>query len=316
MTTDTKKNVGVIVGRFQVHRLTEGHKEIIDYVLSQGHRINILVLGNPPRDVHSTKNNPLPYLSRKQMIEEAYPGKFIICYKTDVRSDEEWSKGLDKLILSNTDGNKDVVLYGSRDSFINHYSGQFDCVEYQQRVTFSGSKLREELAKDIGTSEDFRKGCIYSTQKNWAFHFPTVDCAIFSDNTFSKLYLAKKEGEKLYRFPGGFIDSKDTSYEEAAIREAKEETNLDCVIKDYICSCKIADWRYRSEQEKIMTVLYAMIATNSSAKACDDIAELHLKDISELKMEDIDPIHQELFKNVLKFVQKETKTGWTDKSIL
>lgn len=90
--TNKQNAIGVIVGRFQVHKLTEGHKEILDFVLSQNHYMNILVLGNPPRDVRCTKNNPLPYVSRKRMIEEEYPGKFEICYKTDVMSDEESAK--------------------------------------------------------------------------------------------------------------------------------------------------------------------------------------------------------------------------------
>ena len=100
--TNKQNAIGVIVGRFQVHKLTEGHKEILDFVLSQNHYMNILVLGNPPRDVRCTKNNPLPYVSRKRMIEEEYPGKFEICYKTDVMSDEEWSSDLDKQILAIT----------------------------------------------------------------------------------------------------------------------------------------------------------------------------------------------------------------------
>lgn len=47
--TNKQNAIGVIVGRFQVHKLTEGHKEILDFVLSQNHYMNILVLGNPPR---------------------------------------------------------------------------------------------------------------------------------------------------------------------------------------------------------------------------------------------------------------------------
>lgn len=158
--------------------------------------MNILVLGNPPRDVRCTKNNPLPYVSRKRMIEEEYPGKFEICYKTDVMSDEEWSSDLDKQILAITNGNSDVILYGSRDSFIEHYTGQFETYEYQQKLTLSGTKLREELKKNIGTSEDFRRGCIYATQNNWTYYYPTVDCAIFTDDSYSKIYLAKNPVKK------------------------------------------------------------------------------------------------------------------------
>ena len=50
---------GVIVARFQVAELTEGHKQILDYVLSKGHNQNILFLGVSP--TRATKNNPLDY---------------------------------------------------------------------------------------------------------------------------------------------------------------------------------------------------------------------------------------------------------------
>lgn len=55
--TNKQNAIGVIVGRFQVHKLTEGHKEILDFVLSQNHYMNILVLGNPPRDVRCSKTS-------------------------------------------------------------------------------------------------------------------------------------------------------------------------------------------------------------------------------------------------------------------
>ena len=297
--TNKQNAIGVIVGRFQVHKLTEGHKEILDFVLSQNHYMNILVLGNPPRDVRCTKNNPLPYVSRKRMIEEEYPGKFEICYKTDVMSDEEWSSDLDKQILAITNGNSDVILYGSRDSFIEHYTGQFETYEYQQKLTLSGTKLREELKKNIGTSEDFRRGCIYATQNNWTYYYPTVDCAIFTDDSYSKIYLAKKPGEKTLRFPGGFIDPKDNSYEEAAIREAQEETGLKCKIEKYIGSFKVKDWRYFGEVEQVMTTLFLMTRVSGNPAPYDDIAELHLCNIKDLSIDDINPAHRQLFKTLI-----------------
>lgn len=309
MNTNAKTSIGVVVGRFQVSNLTEGHKEILEYVISQNHLINILVLGNPSRDVRSTKNNPLPYRSRKQMIEDAYPGKFEICYIIDTRTNEEWSENLDKRILSITNGNFDVTLYGSRDSFISHYTGKFLCHEYKQRVFHSGTILRKQLAKDIGISEDFRKGCIYATQNNWTNYYPTVDCAIFSDNTFSKLYLAKKEGESLYRFPGGFIDTKDNTYEDAAIREAQEETGLTCIIHKYICSQKIPDWRYCNESEDIMTTFFCMFVKNGTPSPNDDISTLHLLSFKDIKISDIEHVHQKLYCELLHFVKKELKEG-------
>ena len=78
--------VGYIIARFQVAELTQGHKEILDYVLSKNHNQNVIVLGVSP--LKCSKNNPLDFDARQRMIEEAYPGKFLITYINDNRSDE------------------------------------------------------------------------------------------------------------------------------------------------------------------------------------------------------------------------------------
>lgn len=306
--------IGVIVGRFQVANLTEGHREILDYVLSKNHSVNILFLGIPPKDVRSTKNNPIPFHSRKKMIEDAYPGKFEIYYITDSGTDKDWSDALDRHILTITNNNSNVILYGSRDSFINHYYGNLPTETYIQKVVYSGTNARIAQGKNIGLSEDFRKGCIYATQNSWANYFPTVDCAIFADDSYKQIYLAKKEGEKLFRFPGGFVDLKDESYEAAAFREAKEETGLDCVETiEYVCSLKVDDWRYRQEKEKIMTSLFVLVSkADQQARANDDIAEVHLLDFDSIKLEDIVPTHRPLF---IKLKRHLKSPRWSDKSL-
>lgn len=316
MKATSETTVGVIVGRFQVAELTDGHREILDHVLSQNHSMNIIFLGVPPKDVRCTKNNPIPYQARKAMLMEAYPDQFQeIGYIADTYTDEEWSKNLDEQILRVTEGNKDVVLYGSRDSFIAHYKGEFECVEYKQRVIHSGSYTRKTVGKLIGRTKDFRSGCIWATQNGWTVVYPTVDCAIFEDNSLTKLYMAKKAGEKLYRFPGGFMDFKDNSYEEAAIRESREETGMDCIILGYIGSEKIDDWRYRAEQESIMTNLFAMQKVGGVAQASDDITELHLVDLADLTSQDIMEGHRGLFAKVVAYVKAKKNIGWTDKTL-
>lgn len=126
-----------------------------------------------------------------------------------------------------------------------------------------------------------------------------VDCAIFTDDSYSKIYLAKKPGEKTLRFPGGFIDPKDNSYEEAAIREAQEETGLKCKIEKYIGSFKVKDWRYFGEVEQVMTTLFLMTRVSGNPAPHDDIAELHLCNIKDLSIDDINPAHRQLFKTLI-----------------
>lgn len=299
-------SIGVIVGRFQVPYLTDGHKEILDYVLSKGHEKNILFLGVPPTDVRCTKKNPIPYTARKQMIEEAYPNKFIILYIKDVATDEAWSKSLDNNILDITEGDRDIIMYGCRDSFISHYCGQFPCEEYHQRLLVSGTEIRESAAKTGDCSEGFRLGCVYSTQRSWTNFFPTVDCAIADSKNLDRFYMAKKAGQKLLRFVGGFWDISDKRVEDAALREAKEETCLDCELHSYIGSTVIDDWRYAQEHEKIMTTFYLLVKKGGVPKASDDIAELHIKSLAEISEQDVVKEHRPLLKMLKEHVRKLT----------
>ena len=115
--SENEHSIGVIVARFQVAELTEGHKELLDFVLNKEHNQNVIFLGVAP--TKATKNNPLDYDSRRRMIEEAYPGQFTILFQEDRATDQKWSEELDESISIIANG-RDVVMYGSRDSFGAH----------------------------------------------------------------------------------------------------------------------------------------------------------------------------------------------------
>jgi len=67
----------------------------------------------------------------------------------------------------------------------------------------------------------YRYGAYDACQSRWPTVYPTVDCAIFDDWSWTKVWLAKKPHEDKLRFVGGFADPKDSSFEETALREAK-----------------------------------------------------------------------------------------------
>ena len=115
--------------------------------------------------------------------------------------------------------------------------------------------------------------------------YPTVDCAIFSDNQLNFIYLARKPGQKLWRFVGGFVDVTDSSYQCAAEREAHEETGVWCETIDFITSIKIDDPRYKDSEDAIMTSFFAMqviLGQDAAPSAKDDINELKLFHVDEL----------------------------------
>lgn len=59
------KDIGVIVGRFQVNELHPGHLELINDVTAR-HKRMIVFLGVAP--VLVTRNNPLDFITRKEML--------------------------------------------------------------------------------------------------------------------------------------------------------------------------------------------------------------------------------------------------------
>ena len=285
------KDVGVIVGRFQVNELHEAHRQIIDHV-RKNHRKVIVFLGVSP--TLTTKNNPLDYVSRKEMIQSAYPSVTVMPIP-DHPSDEDWSRELDSRIREACPINT-VLLYGGRDGFIKYYHGQFATTEIEQTIFVSGTEVRKEVSREVKPTADFRSGVIYAAYNQYPKVYATVDVAVLDGE---KVLLGRKPNQHKFRFLGGFTDPTDNSYEDAAKREVEEESGLQVDDLIYLGSSKIDDWRYRGEEDKIITHLFSAKYVLGNAKATDDIAELKWYNLKELKEDDFVKEHYPLF-NILK----------------
>lgn len=295
-------DVAIVVGRFQVAELHEAHKELIDSVKSLHQRV-IIVLGLS--NVIGTQSNPLGFEPRRQMIQEEYPDIDIV-YLKDYKSDKVWSKKLDEIVHDLIGPNQTAVLYGSRDSFIKYYSGKLPTLELVATKVVSGSEIRERLAKKATSSYDWRAGAIWQAFNQFRKVYPTVDAAIQRDG---KILFVKKPNEDNWRFPGGFADINSFSYEDDAIREAKEETGLTCTNPVYIGSFKIDDWRYKDGIDCIKSILFLMDAPNisESAEVADDLkggkcAWFNLNDLEEMNIE---KEHVILFRTLKEYKNKQ-----------
>ena len=266
-------DVGIIVGRFQVGILHQGHIDLIQTVIDENARV-IIFLGLSP--LKTSFNNPLDFEARKQLVLEKFPDITVV-YINDCVSDEIWSSVLDRQIKSLTGPSDEVLLYGSRDAFISHYSGKYECVELHQDVYLSGTAIRKKIGKRVKSDAAFREGVIWATHNRYKNPHPTVDIAIFNSNG-DELLVAKKPNEEKFRLIGGFVDT-DETYEQAAVREVSEEASgieIGGISGlTYLGSHVIDDWRFRNELENVVTTLFKATHVFGRPIPADDIEELH-----------------------------------------
>lgn len=295
-------NCGVIVARFQVNKLHDQQRKMIDFIL--GHHRKVIIFLGVSR-TQATTRNPLDFPTRRAMIQRHYPTAVILPL-ADNRSDAEWSKTLDNKI-SEIFPNSKPLLYGSRDSFIPYYQGRYMTTELASDfVEISGTQIREEVSREIIESSKFRAGVIHSVYARYATTFPTVDVCAYNDE--GQILLARKPNEDKYRFIGGFVDATDISLERAAYREFREEVSGSHISGlKYILSQKVEDWRYRKEKDGIMTTLFLGRYGHGQIKASDDIAEVQWFDASKLSdpsyiQRNIMPEHQGIMAKLIQTV--------------
>jgi bifunctional NMN adenylyltransferase/nudix hydrolase len=289
-----KPDVGIVVGRFQTPALHEGHLDLLRQVAGK-HKKVIVLLGLSP-----TKVNPLDFEARKQMILREFPD-FNVLYIKDCISDELWSKRLDGMIDDLLTPSQTAILYGSRDSFISHYRGTHETEELVPSTYVSGTEIRKEISRTVQSSFEFRAGVVWAMHNQWPKTYPTVDVVIY--NTRGEILVARKPDETKFRFIGGFAMPNSPSYEDDAIREAKEEAGVD--IKDlvYIGSFKIDDWRYRAETDKIKTTFFAAKYEGGGVMAADDVCEVKWLPVHVCPefAEQFEPVHKGLVEAFLNY---------------
>lgn len=300
-------STGVIIARFQTPYLHDGHRYLLDHLKAKHHKL-VIVLGVSP--VKGTKRNPFDFYTREKLIKATYPD-FIVLPLPDHPSDETWSLKLDEL-LQQSFPNEEFLLYGGRSSFIPFYTGRMPVEELPEQSEHSSTTIRSEYGDKVLDSEDFRLGINYACHNMYSKVYPTVDIAVFRDNR-KYILLGRKKQRKVWQLPGGFVDVTDNDYESAARRELLEECgSIEVSDMYYVGSAKIDDWRYRNEEDKIVTTLFATDLVFGQATANDDLHEVKWFEISELEMkiqdEIIAPEHFILVDLLMKnLIRKENK---------
>ena len=301
-------DVGIIVGRFQVHNLTEAHFKLIEMVLNRHKKVIVFLGVSGISPVPSTKRNPLDFEIRKQMLEEAFPpNSLIISHIKDDKFDNKWSLTLDKKIRDLVSPNQTVTLYGGRDSFIQHYSGIYPTEQLEPDVylKMSGTDLRNELKVKVKSSDMFRAGVIWANENQYKHAIAAVSVAVFNDD-YTKILLCRKDYETKYMFFSGFVDvTKDNDYEDTAKREVKEECGIEIDGLDYICSSSYNSWPYRDESDKVFGTVYSAKRIFGAVRPADDIVECRWFDFNDT--EAISNVFVAEFRDIFNIVAKKMK---------
>jgi bifunctional NMN adenylyltransferase/nudix hydrolase len=200
-------------------------------------------------------------------------------------------------------------MYGGRDSFIPYYKnggGQFDCQELDQYTFVSGTEVRKMVSSEVKDSADFRAGVIYQSYNQYPKVHPCVDIAIMENDN---VLLARRPYEDAWRFIGGFAKPTDSSYEHTARRKVSEDVggNLEITNLKYIGSVQVPDWRYQSEEDKIMSILYKTTKGWGRIEPSDDVSELKWFDISELDKVNMVNEHKILLEMFIEHMNNEKK---------
>ena len=100
------------------------------------------------------------------------------------------------------------------------------------------------------------------SQKN---PYPTVDIIIFNEEKQEIVLIERKNKPFGWALPGGFVDLGE-SLEEACIREAKEETNLNCTL-----ICQFYSYSDPNRDDRCHTISTVFIASGEGKlMALDD----------------------------------------------
>jgi bifunctional NMN adenylyltransferase/nudix hydrolase len=267
--THGAKTLGVIVGRFQVAELHEGHRALIDTAVHEQERL-LVVLGSTGGQ--PTDNDPLDIETRTLMIREAYPHALVRTLK-DHPSDTAWSASLDRIVAEVAEGGK-ATLYGSRDCFLGSYHGALAQRTIPPLPNVNGTERRKNAGKHPLASPDFRQGAIYATGQRFPTSYQAVDTIIVRRET-QEVLLGGKSGEDGLRFIGGFVDPSDGSLEAAAKREAYEETDgVELTAPTYLGSLRIDDHRYRKGPDGVMSAVFLAFYVFGAPRARDDLERL------------------------------------------
>ena len=153
---------------------------------------------------------------------------------------------------------------------------------------------------------------VYAAHNRHAVAYPTVDIALMKGMEIAP-GRKRSDQEGKWRFPGGFVDpAKDETLEAAAVRELGEEMGQHPGkgTLAYVGSTMVDDWRYRNEEDGIMTSLFLVPHTHGPLTPGDDIDEAKWFQIETIHSVNL-PQHRPLAEMLQTYLEKRFPKAWT-----
>lgn len=289
-----KYDLLVLIGRFQpIHN---GHISLIEkaYELAE-HVLVIVGSANIPRDIE----NPFTAIERSIMVRSCFEGTpigdhlYTVTQEDTLYSNGTWQADIQQQVSDYAEhtGNsiEKVGLIGyDKDAttwYLNAFP-QWDLVEAEYHDHINATEIRNAYLRGSTKSirmfmhenvfrfmKDFQKTEDYlllqewrefqdNHDKKWAFSpykptFNTADAVVTQSGHILLVRRKNAPGKGLWALPGGYVS--DDSYQDAAIRELIEETQIKLqpeVLERCIIASHVFDHPKRSTRGRIITMAF------------------------------------------------------------
>ena len=270
--------LGVLIGRFQVPEMHEGHRFLVREMLEQCDQVLVLFgSSNRPRSV----KNPFTYQERATAAQRLFPSIWTAPLNDYLYNDSQWMADVAATIkdaeveFSFKFGEQpEVVLYGHHKDGNDYlkWFPQYEYVNVNSDVDVSGTEVRNSfshlLPKQVQLDMQY-----FAKERETFSRYPypgclNICCGDAVVECLGHVLLIQRKftpGAGNWALPGGHKNT-DETFLQCALRELKEETNIrvpDAVLLGSIKATRLFDNPKRSSGiPKLTQAVYIVLKPN------------------------------------------------------
>lgn len=264
---------GLFIGRFQPLHL--GHFSVIKTMEQE---VDEIIIGIGSAQKKFTAYNPFLLEERMAMIEagikDSINKKYYLIGIDDIDNYPKWVKHVESLVPK-----FDVVYAGNTITQKLFKDAGYDIRALEDNIIHA-TEIRNRIYKDENWKDLVPEGTAKVIEKVNGVKrikkifdgkinpLPTVDIIIeyYKGNSYEGIVLIERKNEPYgWAIPGGFVEYNE-SLEEAAVREAKEETGLEVELQGQLKTYSLPK---RDPRKHVITTVF-IAKTKGNFKAADD----------------------------------------------